>query len=92
MIERKELLETMMSIDDIAELKLIRSAISDRIQEVGSRIKYQLNKGDRVIVTSRGRVEKGTISKVNRTRALVMLDDRGMYNVPFSMISKDKEA
>ena len=90
MIERKELLETMMSIDDIAELRLIRSAISDRIKEVGSRIKYQLRIGDKVIVTSKNKVEKGTINKVNRTKAVVMLDE-GLYNVPFSMITKDKE-
>ena len=52
MIARKELLEDLMSISDVDELRLIRSAISDRIQEVSSRIKYELNKGDSVIVTS----------------------------------------
>ena len=53
MIERRELLATLMSIDDINELKLMRSAINDRIEEVGSRVKYQLSIGDSVIVTSK---------------------------------------
>ena len=91
MIERKEVLETLMSIDDISELKLIRSAISNRIEEVGSRIKYELRINDRVKVTSKSRVEYGNIIKINRTKAVVNLDDRGHYNVPFSMITKDKE-
>ena len=91
MIERKEILETLMSISDINELKLIRSAIKDRIEEVGSRIKYELRKDDKVIVTSKRGVELGTIIKVNRTRAVVNLDGKGSYNVPFSMITRDKE-
>ena len=86
-IERKELLGDLMSISDIAELKLIRSAINDRIQEVGSRIKYQLNKDDKVIVTSKKGVESGAIIKVNRTRAVVNIDGK-QWNVPFSMITK----
>ena len=45
-IERKELLVELMSISDVDELKLIRSAINDRIQEVGSKIKYELKMGD----------------------------------------------
>ena len=87
MIERKEVLQTLMSIDDISELKLIRSAINDRIEEVGSRIKYELKRDDKVIVTSKKGVELGTIIKVNRTRAVVSLDGT-FYNVPFSMITK----
>ena len=90
MIERRELLATLMSIDDINELKLMRSAINDRIEEVGSRVKYQLSIGDSVIVTSKKGVELGTINKVNRTRAVVDLEGT-LYNVPFSMITKDKE-
>tara|TARA_Y100000593_G_C4242608_1_gene302959 strand:+ start:509 stop:793 length:285 start_codon:yes stop_codon:yes gene_type:complete len=87
-IERKELLIELMSISDIDELKLIRSAINDRIKEVGYRVKYTLSKGDVVIVTSKSGVEQGTIIKVNRTRAVVNLDGKGAYNVPFSMITK----
>ena len=92
MIERKEILQTLMSIDDINELKLIKSALIDRIAEVSSRIKYTLRIGDEVIVTTnRGynnTKEYGTIKKVNRTRAVVDIEHKGYYNVPFSMITK----
>ena len=91
MIERKEVLQTLMSMNDVNELRLIRSAINDRIEEVGSRVKYELKRDDKVIVTSKKGVELGTIIKVNRTRAVVNLDGKGHYNVPFSMITRDKE-
>ena len=87
MIERKELLTDLMQIRDINELRLIRAAISDRIKEVGSRIKYQLLKDDKVIVTSKKGVESGTIEKVNRTKAVVNINGTS-WNVPFSMITK----
>ena len=78
-----------MSIRDVNELRLIRSAINDRIQEIGRTIKYDLNKGDHVIIDSPRRElqEDGVIVKVNRTRAVVMIDGK-QWNVPFSMITK----
>ena len=93
MIGRKELLEDLMQIRDINELRLIRSAISDRIKEVASAIKYDLNFGDSVKIDSPRKdfSELGTIVKVNRTRAVVNIDGEGHYNVPFSMITKDRE-
>ena len=86
-IERKELLADLMQIKDVNELRLIRSAISDRIKEVSSRIKYELRKGDAIIVTSKKGVEDGVIEKVNRTRAVVRMNGTS-WNVPFSMITK----
>ena len=86
-IERKELLADLMQIKDVNELKLIRSAISDRIKEVSSRIKYDLRKGDAIIVTSKKGVEDGIIEKINRTRAVVRMNGTS-WNVPFSMITK----
>ena len=87
MIERKELLTKLMQIRDINELRLIRSAISDRIKEVSSRIKYELKKGDAIIVSSKKGVEDGVIEKINRTRAVVKMNGTS-WNVPFSMITK----
>ena len=49
MIERKELLIQLMQMRDLDELRLIQSAIRDRIKEVSSAIKYDLDKGDIVI-------------------------------------------
>ena len=86
-IERKELLADLMQIKDVNELRLIRSAISDRIKEVSSRIKYDLRKGDAITVTSKKGVEDGIIEKINRTRAVVRMNGTS-WNVPFSMITK----
>ena len=88
-IERKEFLEILMQIKDMNELKLIRSAINDRMKTVGSMIKYKLNRGDIVVVDSPRKElkEEGTIVKVNRTRAVVNINGTS-WNVPFSMIAK----
>ena len=86
-IERKEFLMKVMQIRDVNELKLIRTAINDRIKEVSSRIKYELKKGDAIIVTSKKGVEDGIIEKINRTRAVVRMNGTS-WNVPFSMITK----
>ena len=89
-IGRKELLADLMQFRDVNELRLIRSAISDRIKEVSSRIKYELKKGDAITVTSKKGVEEGIIEKINRTRAVVRMNGTS-WNVPFSMIAKQKE-
>ena len=86
-IERKEFLEILMQIKDMNELKLIRSAISDRIKEVSSRIKYELRKGDAIIVTSKKGTEDVIVEKINRTRAVVKMNGTS-WDVPFSMITK----
>ena len=88
-IERKDLMTKLMTMTDISELRMIRSAISDRIKEVGNAIKYDLNKGDKVMIDSPRRElkEDGVIVKVNRTRAVVNINGK-QWNVPFSMITK----
>ena len=89
-IEKKDIMIELMTMTDIDELRMIRSAISDRIKEVGSAVKYELKIGDSVIVTSSKGTESGSINKINRTRAVVKLDGL-LYNVPFSMITKQGE-
>ena len=91
MNNKQDIMIELMTMTDIGELRMIRSAISDRIKEVGSAVKYELKIGDSVIVTSSKGVESGSINKINRTRAVVKLDGL-LYNVPFSMITKQKES
>ena len=86
-IGRKELIKTLIQMDDIEELRLIRSVIRDRLKSLGSAIKYDLRKGDAIIVTSKKGVEDGVIEKINRTRAVVKMNGTS-WNVPFSMITK----
>ena len=90
MIERKEILQKLMEMQDVEELKLIARCVRDRIDEIGGRIKYNLKPNDRVIITSKKGVEHGSIRKVNRTRAVVNINGN-LYNVPFSMITLDVE-
>ena len=86
-IGRKELLMQLMQIRDLDELRLIRSAIDDRIKEVASLIKYDLLPGDKVSINSKRINEDGVIKKVNRTRAVVLIDGK-QWNVPFALITK----
>ena len=91
-MKKEDLIIELMTMTDISELRMIRSAISDRIKEVASAIKYDLDKGDKVTIDSPRRElqEDGVIMKVNRTRAVVMIDGK-QWNVPFSMITKQGE-
>ena len=91
MSNKQDIMIELMTMTDIGELRMIRSAISDRIKEVGSAVKYELKIGDSVIVTSSKGTESGSINKINSTRAVVKLDGL-LYNVPFSMITKQKES
>ena len=86
-IERKEILQTIMQIRDLDELRLLRSAINDRIKEVASAIKYDLAPGDKVSVDSKRHKEGGIVEKINRTRAVVLIEGI-KWNVPFSLITK----
>ena len=47
-----------------------------------------MQRGDNVRVSGTNGIEYGTIVKVNRTRAVVNIDDMH-WNVPFSMITKE---
>ena len=91
MNQDKDILVEIMQITDIKRLRLMKSAIMDRIKEVGSSIKHELRRGDKVYIDSprRQRTEVGTINKVNITRAVVEIDGQ-LWNVPFTMIRKSK--
>ena len=41
-MKKEDLIIELMTMTDISELRMIRSAISDRIKEVGSAVKYEL--------------------------------------------------
>ena len=74
-------------IEDMRELNLIQAWTKDRKRFLGNRLKYSLQVGDKVEVKSSGKSDEGTVTKINRTRAVV--DMRGSsWNVPFSMITQ----
>ena len=74
-------------IEDLRELQQIQQCIKDRKRALGNKLKYELSVGDNVTINSRGNREEGTITQINRTRAVV--DMRGSsWTVPFSMITQ----
>jgi hypothetical protein len=76
-------------IEDLRELQQIQQFIKDRKRTLGNRLKYELSVGDNVTVNSRGNREKGTVTKINRTRAVIDMRG-GSWTVPFSMITKEQ--
>ena len=81
------LIKEINSIHDSTDLKILRTAINDRITVLGSVVKYSLRRGDLVNIQTRNKLETGTIDKVNRTRAVVNINGK-LWNVPFSMMTK----
>ena len=74
-------------IEDIRELRTIQSFIKNRKRAIGNRLKYTLSVGDEVKVSNGSTTDEGTVTKINRTRAVV--DMRGAsWTVPFSMITQ----
>ena len=84
------LIKEINSIHDNTDLRILRNVINDRIKALSYNIKYSLNRGDLVSITTRGKTETGTIDKVNRTRAVVNINGK-LWNVPFSLMTKIKE-
>jgi hypothetical protein len=84
------LIKEINSIHDNTDLRILRDVINDRIKALSYNIKYSLNRGDLVSITTRGKTETGTIDKVNRTRAVVNINGK-LWNVPFSLMTIIKE-
>ena len=86
-MELREIERQINLIEDLRELKAIQGFIKDRRSSLGNRLKYTLSIGDRVAVNGSRGLEEGYIIKINRTRAIVSIDDM-KWNVPFAMITK----
>ena len=74
-------------IEDLRELQQIQSMVKDRKRAIGNRLKYSLSVGDEVQVSNGSTIDNGTVTKINRTRAVVDMRG-GSWTVPFSMITK----
>ena len=66
----------------VTDLHRVKDSISEIIK---SKIKSSLYVDQEVYVVSKSKKESGVIKKVNKTRAIVTIDNRS-WNVPFSMI------
>ena len=81
MTQTKTISDQLWSLP-ISELHQIKYSISDIIQ---TKIKSSLRVNDDVVVVSKNKREDGTITKINKTRAVVKIGHVN-YSVPFGMI------
>ena len=86
-----EIEQKINKIEDLRELNLIQAWTKDRKRFLGNRLKYSLEVGDKVTVRNGTKRDEGTITKINRTRAVIDMRS-GSWTVPFSMITKMGES
>ena len=80
--------DNIRKITNTNHLRKIQQEIKEQRDYIGRKIGNQLQRGDKVRVNNGTGIEYGEVIKVNRTRAVVNIDDRS-WNVPFSMITKE---
>ena len=66
----------------VSNLQKIKNSLDDIIE---SKVKSSLYIDQEVYVVQKNKKESGVIKKVNKTRAVVTIDNRS-WNVPFTMI------
>ena len=76
-------------IEDLRELESIQYFVKQRRIVLGTRLGNELEIGDRVTVRGSRGNDSGTITKINRTRAVIDMRG-GSWTVPFSMITKEQ--
>ena len=74
-------------LDNIDDLNTIRDIIKNQRKYLAQKNAFNLIKGDKVKIVGSGKIQEGTIEKINRTRAVVMVGNTG-WNVPFEMLRK----
>ena len=80
--------DSIRKITNTNHLREIQKEIKEQRDYIGKKIGNQLQRGDKVKVNGVRGIEYGEIIKINRTRAVVNIDDMH-WNVPFSMITKE---
>jgi len=71
------------------DLNKVAESLKMRRTDLSRQVMSELSIGDNVLIDNKGRVERGVLRKKNRTRAVVDIENKGGYNVPFSMIRKE---
>ena len=70
------------------DLRVISNAIKQTRKWLAAEIGNKLQVGDNVRISGSNKIERGEIIKINRTRAVVRIDNQ-QWTVPFSMITKE---
>jgi len=100
-VDIQDVCKYILHIKDNEDLVKINETVKTAFRYNSSILKYgksrneRLEPGDTVTINGSGRIEKGKVIKVNRTRAVVDCFDKKRncmihYTVPFTMITKEK--
>ena len=81
--------KNIMSLETQEQIKEVQGYLKTRRKDLSREVISELSKGDNVLIDNKGRIERGSIIKINRTRAVIDIENQGIYNVPFSMIRKE---
>ena len=90
---KTDLYKLINTLDSIDDLTIVSEMIKHRTNELARETKSGLVVGEKVVISGSNRIESGTITKINRTKAVVDCYDKNRncmihYTVPFSMIRK----
>ena len=80
--------KSISGLNSLEDLRHIKSVVMDKITLVAKSNARKLKPGMKVKISGSNRLEKGTIIKVNRTRAVVDVDGI-QWTVPFSMLTEE---
>ena len=81
--------KNIMSLETQEQIKEVQGYLKTRRKDLSREVISELSKGDNVLIDNKGRIERGSIIKINRTRVVIDIENQGIYNVPFSMIRKE---
>ena len=88
-MNKEEIGLEILSLRAAIDIRYIRNICDEKIRSISNILKYDLNPGDKVTINSKRLTEEyGIIKKVNRTRAVVLIDGK-QWNVPFALITKE---
>ena len=82
-----DLYKYINTLDSIDDLNLVKVMVKNRRDVLSVETKLGLIVGEEVTISGSSKIEKGTITKINRTRAVIDVDGTS-WTVPFSMIRK----
>ena len=82
-----EIRNLISDLDNMDDLNTIKEIVKNQRKYLAQKNAFNLIKGDKVKITGSGKIQEGTIERINRTRAVVMVGNVG-WNVPFEMLRK----
>ena len=80
--------DDIRQVKNVNDLTLLAHELKEQRKYLSKKIGNVLQRGDKVRESNGRTIDYGEVIKVNRTRAVVRIDDQ-QWNVPFSMITKE---